>query len=380
MPDIHYYIDVMTKEDLLRLRYETGINNDIQQLNELECINLTIKRPFSYLKAYYRFFRSLKRNAINNIVVLGGDTLSEYYATSYLGLIKRLVMNIYVPSLFSDHIFLIGHTIGPFHSWRVPVVRMIFNRKKILISTRDYLNYTYSQQILGLNNIFDSADLAFLDLPKQSEASFGSILSAYELKRNRYISVVPSGLWRQYHNNWDEYIQTWCNIIQYLNTSENTSHYNIVLLPHVVRPRHLDDRRVIREICQRIDSDNIIPIYDELMPSQARCILGNGYFTITGRMHAAVSTFQMNKPAICLSYSAKYKGVIGEGLKRNDLIIEATDDSLYRNGVLAKTVADKVNYIDNNYPSLIREIKSEVKKAQENAIIQIDLVKDTLMR
>jgi colanic acid/amylovoran biosynthesis protein len=116
------------------------------------------------------------------------------------------------------------------------------------------------------------------------------------------------------------------------------------------------------------------------MPSQARCILGNGYFTITGRMHAAVSTFQMNKPAICLSYSAKYKGVIGEGLKRNDLIIEATDDSLYRNGVLAKTVADKVNYIDNNYPSLIREIKSEVKKAQENAIIQIDLVKDTLMR
>lgn len=42
-------------------------------------------------------------------------------------------------------------------------------------------------------------------------------------------------------------------------------------------------------------------------------------------MHAAVSTFQMGKPAICLSYSPKYKGVISDGLNLSELVIEAKE-------------------------------------------------------
>jgi len=109
-----------------------------------------------------------------------------------------------------------------------------------------------------------------------------------------------------------------------------------------------------------------------LLPVEARHILGNGLFTITGRMHAAVSTFQMGKPAISLSYSVKYKGVIGEGLGMNDLVIEAKGDDLWKSGKIADLVLEKVDYVFSNYDSLVSRIKPAVEENKKLAMAQIE--------
>ena len=86
-----------------------------------------------------------------------------------------------------------------------------------------------------------------------------------------------------------------------------------------------------------------------MKPLKARFILGNGIFTITGRMHGAISTLQMRKPAISISYSVKYKGVIGEGLGLHDLIVEGSKQELWENKKVATDVCNRIEYVINNY-------------------------------
>ena len=170
-------------------------------------------------------------------------------------------------------------------------------------------------------------------------------------------------------------------MIEKISSLENLKGKKIVLLPHVLLPQHVDDRIVITEIMENISEkyrNKIVAIYDDMLPSEAREILGNGLFTITGRMHAAVSTLFMRKPAISLSYSIKYSGVIGDGLDLNNLVIECKDSRLWQEGKVSQIVKEKVEYVLNNYDDLVDKIDSNVREATnktkeelENLILDI---------
>ena len=153
----------------------------------------------------------------------------------------------------------------------------------------------------------------------------------------------------------------------------------IVLLAHVKAPG-TSDRKVIEDLEIRFDEaerDRIVTIKEDLLASEARAILGNGLFTITGRMHAAISTFFMRKPAISLSYSVKYKGVIGQGLGMSNLVIESADDSLWATGQISQLVDEKVEYVLENYQPLVHEIDQNVTRTTEMVREQLDnVVKD----
>ena len=114
-----------------------------------------------------------------------------------------------------------------------------------------------------------------------------------------------------------------------------------------------------------------------MLPSEAREILGNGLFTITGRMHAAVSTFFMRKPAISLSYSVKYSGVIGTGLDLNELVIECANEELWNKKEISIQVSNKTEYILDNYDELINKINRNVNEVTKITNEQLDnLIKD----
>jgi colanic acid/amylovoran biosynthesis protein len=101
--------------------------------------------------------------------------------------------------------------------------------------------------------------------------------------------------------------------------------YRFVFLGHVLKPSRFDDRLIIKEIKEKVNSDRCKFIFDEMIPTEAREIFDNGEFTITGRMHPAISSFACNKPAIALSYSVKYKGIIDKQLGFPDFVIEKED-------------------------------------------------------
>ncbi len=373
-----YYCDFSTENDLKRVELATAIS-------PLRIDGISKREPSKGNKAVkavnlYRQIKSetikYRESNVDSILILGGDDLSEYYAGN------RIAIELYRLMSLSKSVntFLLGQTIGPFHSWRVPLAKRYL--RNCHIYSRDPLTFDYLIRDLKLSNVKESRDLAWLDLPRQNENKIKStILGKYSISEGEYITLVPSGIVGQYCSSAGEYFNTWTAILNSLVENETLKAKKIVLLCHVLKPKGADDRNVIREIEQNLTSkqkEHVIPIYDAMLPIEARQILGNGLFTITGRMHAAVSTFQMGKPAISLSYSVKYKGVIGEGLGMKDLIIEARGDDLWESGKIVDLVMDKVDYVLSNYDFLVSRIKPAVEENKKLAMDQIEDIANKL--
>ncbi len=258
---------------------------------------------------------------------------------------------------------------GPFSDDRGNLAKECLSKTKIY--TRDDKNLEYLKK-LNFNNVNKGRDLAFIDLPMQHKANI--VLDKYNIRNEKYISIVASGLINCYTNNEKNYLKSQVEIIREIFRNNRLHDFKIVLLIHVTRSYNNDDKLIINKIINELTNEEkkkIIVIDDEILPSQAREILGNGLFTITGRMHAAVSTFYMRKPAISLSYSVKYAGVIGDGLDMNELVIESADEKLWNTDEISKLVNQKVNYVLDNYDKLVKKI--DVKVLETSRIVEEEL-------
>ena len=218
-----------------------------------------------------------------------------------------------------------------------------------------------------------SADLAILDLPGQDDYNLcKSTLAKYGLSNGSYINIVPSGLVRHYTPNRAEYISCFVELINRISDMPEFQNMDIVLLAHVVYPSDADDRVIIHEVCSRLSEAvlrRVKLVTDVLQPLTLRQILGNGYLTVTGRMHAAISAIQMGKPAVCLSYSVKYGGVIGKSLGLPELVIESRDIDIWKNGSIVDKIIEKIITLDKNYNPLSDKIRarvSDIKETLEN--------------
>lgn len=356
MKDVKFYVDTTTDNDLERLKIETKCKNIFKatyyQQNKIKKLLLEINDD---------------KNLYDAKIILGGDDISEYYGKKYW--IKKFPIMYYKASKVKT--ILVGQTVGPFTGYRRGLARLTLNKMKIYTRDDECLEYLEG---LGVKSAVKGRDLAFLSLPNNGS----EILKKYELQYEKYITIVPSGLYKWYTSDYNKYISEQINIIENVIKNDRLSEYKIVLLSHVLLPENVDDRKIIKSILDKIDSkliDRLIPITDELLASEARVILGNGLFTITGRMHAAVSTFFMRKPALSLSYSVKYSGVIGSGLNRRDLIIESKEE-LWNYYNISKLVDEKINYILDNYSKLMDEIESAVSETSKIVDSELeDLVK-----
>ncbi|GMB01656.1 polysaccharide pyruvyl transferase family protein [Pelosinus sp. IPA-1] len=331
-------------------------------------------KPIRIMKLYMNKLYQIVMDKANLHVVLGGDDLSEYYGTSYLvyGLLSIYLYSLKMP------VYLVGQTVGPFTGWRKYIACFVLKRCNIY--TREKLNFNYLRDELGLSNIQESRDLAFLELPGQNDITLKqSLLSRYGLQEEKYITIVPSGLYAHYCRNQEAYVQNFVNVIRKLKAGGVHSSYKIVLLPHVINTES-DDRFIISKIMELLDKkEDIVTIFDELMPNELRMILGNGYFTITGRMHAAVSTFQMGRPAISLAYSVKYKGVISSGLDMDDLVLDCSDSSRWASNLVAEDIMSCIDLIDKDYLVMRSKIVSKVSESKDLAEKQIVAISERLI-
>ena len=343
--DIKFYVDTKTTEDLKRLKQELGLDN-IYPMYKGDKVDI-LSRAINKIRRI-----SINRS-ISSLIIIGGDDISEYYGIEALEKeLKRLE-----ELSQSKNVILVGQTIGPFTDNRGELSRKCL--EKVKIYTRDDKSLEYLEN-LNFKNVQMGRDLAFLELPNKKA---NTILEKYNINDVKYLTMVPSGLYRCYTQDKEEYIKEYLKILEGILENKRLKEHKVVLLPHVLLPEHVDDRLIIRELLKLLDKkyqDRIVGINDDMLPSEARAILGNGLFTITGRMHAAVSTFFMKKPAISLSYSVKYSGVIGEGLDMNSLVVEATDKELWKQGKISKEVLEKVDYVLDKYDFLLDKIDKKV--------------------
>lgn len=261
---------------------------------------------------------------------------------------------------------MLGQTLGPFdYWWNRLAVRLFLSRLSVYARDKwcvDYLKDNFNIDVTL------SVDIAFNDLPMQNNLLLErEVLSSYNITPNQYITIVASGLIDEgyYCSDRCVYIKQHCKVIEYL--LGKYSNFDLVLLAHTFPP-YGDESKLVNEIYANLTSvqkQRVRIVTEKILPTRARFILGNGLFTITGRMHPAVSTYQMNKPAICLSYSDKYQGVIGESLNRSDLIVNAKNHEDWVSGKIVTLLIEKIEYLFHDYEIIQKQIQEKVKVNKE---------------
>lgn len=328
--DALFYCDYRGDLQELSSELEAGVLDRLRPLER--------KRDGNALSRFIYDVRSLRR--FDAVVVLGGDDLSEYYRNGALRtLFKYAVLSALTP------LFLVGQTIGPFTSWRKAYANFCLRRSRIF--TRDPRTFEHLTEDIGLRHVTSSADLALRELPRQGERErLDALMEKSGLEPRSYICIVVSGIQGSdgfYTSNRDDYIACWAGIVERL--VENGQ--RVCLLAHTLPP-YGDEPALISAVIEALRpqvASQCVCITSEIGPSAARWILGNSILTITGRMHAAVSTFQMGRPAISLAYSVKYHGVIGGTLGCEELVIDADDEELWASKRIVDLVAEKTKYV-----------------------------------
>lgn len=350
---------------------DSTIDDVKSELNDkvlLERHEFSPKKRFSnkLIRVVYNLVSPFSRKDVkqyDEIIILGGDDISEYYVNN----IFLEILQYWYWSLFSP-VILLGQSIGPFNLKRNKLVAKYF-LNRITIIARDGWTRKYLLTEFRLNkNVYQGADLAFKKLPLQNKISIKTeVLSTYGLEQDKYCTIVISGIQGKYYtNDKDKFFSAYEKIIRSILNKYNDIQ-KVCLLAHTFPP-HGNESRMIEEFLAGFSEEErlrLVTVTSKINPIRSRFILGSGLFTITGRMHAAISTFQMGKPAISLSYSAKYQGVIGMNLDRGDLIIESNNSTLWDSGEIVKLVMDRVDYIFNNYETLTVSIKDKGRRQIE---------------
>lgn len=309
----------------------------------------------------------IRTNQFDAVYFLGGDDFSEYYSGN-----NRLweLGQLYHISKITN-VILLGQSPGPFEQ---KINKKDFSRLGscyFFVREKSAVEYL-SRDFNFCKNVSLMGDLAFLPLPLQRYHSKESnILKKYNLAPNGFITIVTSGHPYFYSTNNRDFVRAWSKIIKKLLSHPSFETKSICLLPHTRKGIHGSEINFLFQIKELLtDSEkkriNIIP--EHIGPTIARWVLGNGYFTISCRMHACVSSYQMEKPAIALSYSRKYYGVLDEGLGRSDLIVNAKGEELWSKEEIVNSVWEKILYLEKNYDAIVKEIPLAVSKEAEKAL------------
>lgn len=369
MNDIEFYTDVENESELIRIK--NSFNKEYKIFMETKFLNIRTKNGIlGKIEKLVHLYSEIKFN-INEYdyhIVLGGDCISEYYSKArfYADLLRLRGIS------KKRNVFLVGQTIGPFSKNNTKIVN--WSLKNCILFTRDDNCYRYSEKNLKLKRIEASSDLAFLDIPFQNDDNItNNLVKKFNLPKE-YITIVASGLYKNYTNDFKTYIEEYAKIIENLvNKYDN----NIVLLAHTIHTENSNDSKAINEIIRILSPqtlEKVCVINELLMPYEARIILGNGKFTITGRMHAAVSSINMGVIPICLSYSVKYAGVIGDTFNLNSYIIECSSDEMWELGNVSKGVLNIVKELLENHSVEQKKLQYLLSSAQVKAMSQIETI------
>ena len=371
-PNSNFYIDAKKNEHVERLKEACEYGNIF--LDKIFDIKLITNK----IKGVRRIERKIKDNLsykkcskfYDAVFVLGGDDFSEIYCE--LPRDNFIIFNTLkqIENINNGtKLYMIGQTIGPYSGERLEYAKHVFN--KIKIYSRDETSTEYLKENGIKVNV--SRDLAFIDLNLQNKLNYKDILKKYNLEKDEYITIVGTGLFRNYETNEKNMVKIFNKVIKYLR--EKYPNKKIIWLSHVTKYNPSDCNML-----EHFNKEIFDLVIDEIiLPVEARLILGNGYFTLTCRMHAAVSTFKMGKPAICLSYSSKYNGVIARGLDMKDLVIEAKNEKLWKTN-LDKIINEKIDYVENNYDNLKNKIKKEVTKCEKLAEKMLDEIVEDIKK
>lgn len=347
-----YYVETDDETNIIRLIKATGIEEIYPvRMNSLFKENLT---KFDYILAFgkcKKITSDFVRKA-DLVVVLGGDDFTEAY-----GWRGPVINGIKFNALrrAGRKVVMLGQTIGPFLSFRKRLMHSLL-RKIDKIYPRDPVTYKYLSD-LGLKNITLMDDLALLPLAKQESKE----------RTKEYVTYFPSELIYRYSQSGSR--EDWIDFNTFAidKIMQKYPEKKLVLLAHVLRPEHADDRKITEELYARANEKyegRIIPANQEMLPYEVRNYIQKSYLVVSGRMHPAVSAMQSEIPVIAFAYSEKYWGIIGERYGLGEYILDIRNCSYEKMKDRFCVLLDK---IDRQYD----EIQQIMKTGNDRAVRSI---------
>ena len=335
------------------------------------------------LQRYFHFdlkaLRSEKRlNEYYNadvIISAGGDVLTEDNgAFSFLSNANKFLFAL----LLNKPVILHSESIGPFKRWWIAAIAKFLLNKVKLIILREEISYKY---LVGLGikpPMYLTADSAFLLKPAPQEGA-KEILEKEGLKEGDRPLIGISVSQKSFHLGFEEvnsakekyhkYIKLVAELTDYLTNIVNAT---VLFVPHVIEPGN-DDRPVADDICKLIrNKHKVVSIKNEYTSQETKAIIGQCDLFIGFRMHATIASISMNVPTICIAYSHKAHGIIGDMLGYERYVIDI-------NKLNHDTLVSAVDDAWTNRMEIRNELRSKIDDIKQRALSNVTLLKEFLL-
>lgn len=346
-----YYVETSDDRNIQRLIDATG-STDIHPVPMNHLLRKGLNK-YDYLLSQLKMKKiiSVFLENIDLVVVLGGDDFTEDY-----GWKEPILRAIEFNQVEREGlpVVLLGQTMGPYHSFRVPVMKNLLKGVS-RIYPRDQRTFDYLHQ-MGLSNFSLTDDLALLPLARQQE----------EKGIKEYITYCPSELIFRYTK--DRSRENWINFNLFMvdRIMERFPDKKLSLLAHVLRPEDADDRIIVNELYNlTADKYNgrIIAKNEEMLPWETRQIIARSTLVVSARMHPVISAIQCLVPSISLSYSTKFWGIIGDryGLERQIIDVRTLNYD-----EMKETFSKMLESIEEEWENMENIIKSKNEMAAIN--------------
>lgn len=222
-----------------------------------------------------------------------------------------------IPVLLGTPVVKCSQAMGPFQQTPTRLAaKLILPRLTAIVARGDETRRHLDD--LGLENVVDGADLAFLmEVGDDAGKRTLDVLESHGVAGEFFV-VSPSSVVRALcESKGIDYVSTLVPLIDGLASRVGL---RPVVVAHSAIPgkeeSRMNDLPVCREIARRSSSETVF-IDESLDPRVLREIIGRSELLLTSRFHAMISGLCENVPVVVVSWSHKYLEVMGEfGLER----------------------------------------------------------------
>lgn len=241
-------------------------------------------------------------------VDLAGIALADGRGPALLG--YNVVMSLF-PFLAGGTVVKGSQALGPFTgSLTHLAARIVLPRMAVICArgatTRGHLDS------LGLGNVIDAADIAFLMHGSEPSEEILSVLRNAGPDGNRIVAVLPSSVVDSYASDAGiDHIGTIAEVIDQLIASGVT----VIVVPHSFRRNgqrgRMNDGPIVSDIESRTRGQATF-INRDLDPRELRTIIDHADVAVTGRFHGMVSALEVGTPPVVIGWSHKYGEVLDQ--------------------------------------------------------------------
>lgn len=255
-------------------------------------------------------------------VDLAGISFADGRSLALLG--YNVVMSLF-PYLAGGSVVKGSQAIGPVDSFVTRVAARVVLPRMAAICARGDRTRKHLDS-LGLANVVDAADLAFL--MHEQEPAGDSLFDPSEFSSKKLVVVLPSSVVDSYAAAAGiDHVGTTAALIDRLGAAGVA----VIVAPHSFRENgergRMNDGPIVGDIERRTKGPATF-INRDLDPRELRTIIRHADAAVTGRFHAMVSALEVGTPPVVVGWSHKYGEVLdqfhlgGQGVAVEELSAE----------------------------------------------------------